>query len=89
MFLFIIGYNLRLFFIFNFVLIMFFSLDRKEPKDQDYQKKSENSTAHFTEILKLAPSTQWSIILSTVLYLLSTGDSDMQNFSRSAHRKFN
>ncbi len=44
------------FFIFNVVLILFFSLDRKEPKDQDYQKKSGNSTVRFTEILKLAPT---------------------------------
>jgi hypothetical protein len=37
---------------------LFFSLDRKEPKDQDCQKKSENSTVRVTEILKLT-RTQW------------------------------
>jgi hypothetical protein len=35
-------------------LIIFFSLDRKETKDQDLQKKSVNSLAHFAEILKLS-----------------------------------
>jgi hypothetical protein len=33
--------------------VLFFSLDGKEPKDQDCQKKSENSTVRVTEILKL------------------------------------
>ena len=33
--------------------LLFFSLDGKEPKDQDCQKKSENSTVRVTEILKL------------------------------------
>ncbi len=56
MFLQIIVYNFRFFFIFNFVFKLFFSLDRKEPKDQDYQKKSGNSSARFPEILKLAPT---------------------------------
>jgi len=37
---------------------LFFSLNGKEPKDQDYQKKSENSTVRVTEILKL-PRTQF------------------------------
>ena len=35
---------------------MFFCLDAKEPKNQDCQKKSGNSTANFTEILKLTTS---------------------------------
>ena len=32
---------------------LFFSLDGKEPKDQDCQKKSVNLTVRVTEILKL------------------------------------
>jgi hypothetical protein len=35
---------------------LFFSLDGKEPKDQDYQEKSENSTVRSTKILKLSVS---------------------------------
>jgi len=35
---------------------LFFSLERKEPKVQDCQKKSENSTVRVTEILKLVPT---------------------------------
>jgi hypothetical protein len=31
---------------------LFFSLDGKEPKDQDCQKKSENSTVRVTPALK-------------------------------------
>jgi hypothetical protein len=29
-------------------IFMFFCLDTKEPKNQDCQKKSENSTVHIT-----------------------------------------
>jgi hypothetical protein len=35
---------------------LFFSLDRKEPKDHGFQKKPVNSAAHFIEILKLTAS---------------------------------
>jgi len=41
------------FLIFYYQYSPFFSLDRKEPKGQDCQKKSENSTVRVTEILKL------------------------------------
>jgi len=50
----IVGHNI--FFInslFYSCQFLFFSLDGKEPKDQDCQKKSENSTVRVTEILKL------------------------------------
>jgi hypothetical protein len=33
-------------------LVLFFSFDRKEPKDQDCHKKSGNSTAHETSRTK-------------------------------------
>ena len=65
---------------------LFFSLDGKEPKDQDYQKKSENSTVRVTEILKL-PRTQRSPFPKGYFYELSAG-SNSQNFGRSAHRNF-
>jgi hypothetical protein len=35
---------------------LFFSPDRKEQKDHDYQKKLGKLTAYFTEILKLTAS---------------------------------
>jgi hypothetical protein len=41
----------------NYHQLLFFSLERKEPKVQDCQKKSENSTVRSTKILKL-PRTQ-------------------------------
>jgi hypothetical protein len=39
---------------------LFFFLDKKEPKNQDLQKKFEKSTARSTEILKLTAS--WRFI---------------------------
>ncbi len=59
--------------------MLFFSLDRKEPKDlsggqtgQDCQKKSGNSTAHLTKILKL-PRTQHKINFKDFMHMLSAG----------------
>jgi hypothetical protein len=57
---------------------LFFSLERKEPKVQDCQKKSENSTVRVTEILKL-PRTQRSPFPKGYFYELSAG-SNSQNF---------
>jgi len=83
----IVGHNI--FFINNLLYpyyLLFFSLDGKEPKDQDCQKKSEKSTVRVTEILKLT-RTQYQHRLKMFGMVLSAR-SNSQNFGRDAHRNF-
>jgi len=51
--------------------VLFFFLDKKEPKNQDRQEKSPNSAARCTKILKL-------------VHL--PADSNIKNFGRSTRR---
>jgi len=72
----------------NRLILLFIVLfsDRKEPKDQDCQKKSEKSTVRVTEILKLT-RTQYQHRLKMFGMVLSAR-SNSQNFGRDAHRNF-
>jgi hypothetical protein len=62
-----------------FYIIMFFFLDKKEPKNQDCQKKSDNSSAHYTKILKLTASWRfkqsefWTFRSPELLLIFSQG----------------